>query len=149
MSPRIIQLPMSGGDRRHYARELARVERLHADLVRQLAGALATAHRLACEEWNARQFIGGEAEPSPTIAEARSGGCELLEVRCQRCGHADRIDLAEIIWPSTNPIHTLKKALACRPCKVSGATSRPDLVALVARHPPEFEPPAAAQLAGR
>jgi hypothetical protein len=28
-----------------------------------------------------RQFIGGPAEPSPRIADAIAGGCELLEVR--------------------------------------------------------------------
>ena len=60
---------------------MQRVERLHADLVKRTADAFAvadahldTAHRLACEEWNARQFIGGDAAPSPTIADAIHGG---------------------------------------------------------------------------
>ena len=93
MSPRVIKLPLSGGDRKHFTRELQRVERLHADLVKQTAAAfmvadahLATAYRLSCDEWNARQFIGGDAAPSPTIANAIHGGCVLMEVRCKKCG---------------------------------------------------------------
>jgi hypothetical protein len=39
-----------------------------------------------------RQFIGGPAEPSPSITDAIASGCELLEVR-QRCSHESLIDL--------------------------------------------------------
>jgi hypothetical protein len=151
MSPRVIQLPMSGRDRRHYVRELARVEQLHAQLVRQVADAFAAAdaqlrvaHFRCCEEWNARQFLGGPIEPSPTIADAIHGGVEMLEVRCRRCGHSDLVDLALLIWPRDNPIHTLERALGCRPCKATGQPkTRPELVALRTRHPIEPEPPAA------
>jgi hypothetical protein len=79
MSPRVIQMPLSGGDRKHYARELRRVESLHAALVKKVEAAheaaeehLWLAHRLECEEWNARLFLGGEDAPSPTILAARS-----------------------------------------------------------------------------
>ena len=37
MSPRVSKLPLPGGDRKHFCRELQRVERLHADLVKQTA----------------------------------------------------------------------------------------------------------------
>jgi hypothetical protein len=76
MSPRVIQMPLSGSDRKHYARKLRRVESLHAELVKKLEAAqsaaeefLRLAHRLQCEEWNARQFLGGDEAPSPAIAD--------------------------------------------------------------------------------
>jgi hypothetical protein len=65
MSPRVIHIPLSGRDRKHYVRELKRVEQLQRELARKAEGAyaaaaehLAMAHRYACEEWNARQFLG-------------------------------------------------------------------------------------------
>ena len=71
MSPRVIQLPMSGRD----VKELHKAEQAHASLVRRIREAyriadehLRLAHQLACEEWNTRRFIGGDA--SPTIADA-------------------------------------------------------------------------------
>jgi hypothetical protein len=154
--PRVIQLPMSGRDRRHYTRELARVEHLHSTLVRQTEDAfraaddqLRRAHFLSCEEWNARQFIGGPAEPSPTIAAAIHAGIEMLEVRCKRCGHSDLVDLTLVVWPRGNQVHTLERALGCRSCKTEGRPkSRPDLVALRTRSPIEPEP-AAGRLARR
>jgi len=122
--------------------------------VRQVADAhaaadaqLRQAHFLSCEEWNARQFIGGDAAPSPTIADAIHGGVEMLEVRCRRCGHTD---LVLVIWPRDRQVHTLERALGCRPCRASGGLrTRPELVALRSRHPIEPEPPAAAARAGR
>ena len=80
MSPRIIQLPLSGRDRRHYVRELRAAEEAHRDLPAKVEEAYRAAHALAC---HVRQFIGGPAEPSPRIADAIAGGCELLEVAIQ------------------------------------------------------------------
>jgi hypothetical protein len=79
MSPRIIHLPLSGRDRRHYVRELRLAEQAHRELPSRVEEAYRAAHRLACQEWSVRQFIGGPAEPSPRIADAIAGGCELLE----------------------------------------------------------------------
>src|SRR6267142_4498760 len=87
MSPRIIQLPLSGRDRRHYVRELRAAEQAHRDLPAKVEEAYRAAHALACHEWSVRQFIGGPVEPSPRIVDAIAGGCELLEVRCRRCSH--------------------------------------------------------------
>jgi len=56
----------------------------HRALPGRVDEAYRAAHRLACEEWSVRQFIGGPAEPSPRIVDAIAGGCELLEVRCRR-----------------------------------------------------------------
>src|SRR6266576_2331996 len=89
MSPRIIHLPLSGRDRRHYVRELRAAEQAHRGL----------------------------PEPSPRIADAIAGGCELLEVRCRRCSHESLIDLTEVVWPRENPVHTLAKVLRCQACK--------------------------------
>src|SRR5712671_1657568 len=107
MSPRIIQLPLSGRDRRHYVRELRAAEQAHRDLPARVEEAYRAAHALACHEWSVRQFIGGPAEPSPKIAEAIAAGCELLEVRCRRCGHGSLVDLTEVVWPREKPVHTL------------------------------------------
>lgn len=142
MSPRIIQLPMSGRDRRHYVRELRLAEQAHARLPGRVAEAYAAAHRLACEEWNVRQFIGGEAAPSPSIADAITAGCELLEVRCKRCGHESLVDLTLVIWPRERGVHTLAKALRCQACRDERSKARPDLVALRPRHVPDPAAPA-------
>jgi hypothetical protein len=91
MSPRIIHLPLSGRDRRHYVRELRAAEQAHRELPGRVEEAYRTAHRLACHEWSVRQFIGGPAEPSPRIADAIAGGCELLEVAIQSSTIARRL----------------------------------------------------------
>jgi DNA-binding transcriptional regulator YdaS (Cro superfamily) len=147
MSPRIIQLPMSGRDRRHFVRELRLAEQAHASLPGRVAEAYAAAHRLACEEWNVRQFIGGDAAPSPTIAEAIAAGRELLEVRCRRCGHESLVDLTEVIWPRERGVHTLSKALRCQACRDERNKARPDLVALRPRDVPDPAAPARRQRA--
>ncbi|WP_051396874.1 hypothetical protein [Bradyrhizobium elkanii] len=136
-------MPLSGGDRKHYARELARIERLHADLEKRMAAAYEVAHRLACEEWNARQFIGGNADPSPAIAAAVQARYTLLEVKCGTCGRSERVYLPDLVWPSDKPIHTLAKVLFCRPCRAAtGATRRPNLVALCMPSEPTPSPAA-------
>jgi hypothetical protein len=73
--------PLCGRDRRHYVCELRAAEQVHRDLPAKVEEAYRAAHRLACHEWSVRQFIGGPAEPSPRIADATAGGCELLEVQ--------------------------------------------------------------------
>ena len=123
MSPRIIQLPLSGRDRRHYMRELRAAEQAHRDLPAKVEEAYRAAHAVACHELSVRQFIGGPAEPSPRIVDAIAGGCELLEVRCRRCSHESLIDLTEVVWPREKPIHTLAKVLRCQACKDERAGS--------------------------
>lgn len=152
MSPRVIQLPMSGRDRRHYVRELRSAEQAHARITVQLAELTRVADHhlralraLACQEWNVRQFIGGDGAPSPSIAEAIHGGCELLEVRCKRCGHHSLVDLAQVIWPRQNQIHTLANVLRCQRCKDDRKRPAPDLVALRPRETPDPAAPAVAK----
>jgi hypothetical protein len=139
MSPRIIHMPLSGGDRKHYVRELRRVEQLQRELARKAEGAyaaaaehLAMAHRYASEEWNARQFIGGDADPSPQIQHTINAGCTLLEVQCGQCRDTRRINLRDVIWPRDKPVHTLRRALYCQPCfGVTRRKFRPNLIALI------------------
>jgi hypothetical protein len=145
MSSRIIQFPLSGRDRRHYVRELRAAEQAHRALPGRVEEAYRAAHRLACEEWSVRQFIGGPAEPSPRIVDAIAGGCELLEVRCRRCSHESLIDLTEVVWPREKPVHTLANVLRCQACKDERKKPQPDLVALRPRHP-EGDPPVAPSL---
>jgi hypothetical protein len=75
MSPRIIQLPLSGRDRRHYVRELRAAEQVHRDLPAKVEEAYRAAHALACHEWSVRQFIGGPAE---AVAQDRRYYCWRL-----------------------------------------------------------------------
>jgi hypothetical protein len=124
---------MSGRDRRHYVAELRKAESAHAVLVTRTQAAFLEAHDLACQEWNTRQFIGGDAGPSPVIEAAILCGRELLEVRCKRCGHESMVDLTEVIWPRENQVHTLAPALRCQRCKDDRRKVQPDLVA-VFRH---------------
>lgn len=71
MSPRVIQIPMSGRDRRHYVQQLKMAEKEHALLAKRVPEAQLVADeyqmmadRLVCQEWSVRQFIGGDLEPS-------------------------------------------------------------------------------------
>jgi hypothetical protein len=154
---RIIHVPLSGRDRKHFARELHKAEQTY-DLKRREAdaahtaadSALRQAHRLDCEAWSALQFIGGSEAPSPSIGAAIHGGCELLEVECRHCNHADFVDLAEVTWPRSQPVHTLRKALYRRPClQTVGKKRRPALVGLRVRPEPEPAAPAQRKRGGR
>lgn len=134
MSPRVIQMPMSGGDRKHYVRELKWAQAEHVRVLDRAMDAYVVAHRLACEEWTIRQFIGGPADPSPTIGMALDAGWTMLKVECRACGHSCGVNLRDVIWPRKNEIHTLTKALRCAGCGVK----RPNLVGL---YDPTPEPP--------
>ncbi len=137
-------MPLSGGDRKFYARELAKAERRHAELVSQVSVAYGAAHRLACEEWNVRMFLGGPPEPSPSIQAAIDAGRVELEVRYPACGHRERVFLPDLVWSRERPIHTLADVLFCRPCHAnSKAKRRPELVALYEAAPPPATPAAA------
>lgn len=149
MSPRVIQLPLSGGDRKAYARQLRRVEYLHTELVKEIEAAHAAAdsyRRLAfrkeCEEWNARLFLGGDIDPSPRICDALTAHASLLEVKCGGCRQTRQINLQDVIWPRKNPVHTLRTKLFCEPCKATtGRKVRPALIGLFDPNP-QVEPPA-------
>ena len=72
MSPRIIQIPLSGGDRKAQAKGIRYAHGLHESyfkesvLIRSAAEAkIREADRLECETWNAIMWAGGPAMPSP------------------------------------------------------------------------------------
>ncbi|WP_051310737.1 hypothetical protein [Bradyrhizobium sp. Cp5.3] len=135
---RIITPPLSGRDRKHYARELHKAEVAYEHEMREAAEAheaadrmLAKAHALDCIAWTTRQFIGGDEDPSPTIADAIHGRYSLLEVRCRHCRHTEIIDLTLVVWPRERPVHTIRRALYCGPCqRTAGRKHRPELIGL-------------------
>ena len=149
---RILHIPLSGRDRRHYAAELRKAETSYRDLLREAEAAhdaadraLAEAHRLDCELWTTRLFLGGPDHPSPSIADSLHGGHELLEVQCRHCNHTQTVDLALVIWPRERPVHMIRRALYCAKCeKGHGKKRRPDLISLRMRNEPEPTSPAAA-----
>jgi hypothetical protein len=76
-SPRIIHIPLSGGDRKTQAKGIRYAHGIHANhyrqsvLIRSAAEAkLREADRLECEAWNAIMWAGGPAMPSPGEPQA-------------------------------------------------------------------------------
>jgi hypothetical protein len=72
MSPRIIHIPLSGGDRKAQAKGIRYARGIHQSvhresvLIRSAAEAkLREADRLECEAWNAIMWAGGPAMPLP------------------------------------------------------------------------------------
>ena len=131
---------MSGRDRRRYVQQLKAAEKAHASLAKRAPEAqlVADEHqlmadRLACQEWSVRQFIGGDADPSPSIETAIRCGYVLLDIHCSHCTHAATIDLSEVIWPNRKSVHTMRYALACKRCSSHDRKSRPNLVGLRSR----------------
>ena len=145
MSSRLIQLPLSGRDRRHYVAELRKAEEAYKRGIQEAEAAhavadraLARAYALDCDAWTALQFIGGDEAPSPVIAHCIHGGRELLEVQCRQCNQTQMIDLTPSIWPRDNQVHTLRRVLYCKRCeKEYGKKRRPDLVGLRQRPGPD------------
>ena len=149
---RVLHIPLSGRDRRHYAAELRKAENEYRRLTKEVAAAhdaadraLAEAHRLDHALWSARLFLAGPDQPSPRIADPLHGGYPLLEVQCRHCNHAQTVDLAEVIWPRERPVHTIRKALYCAKCeKGHGKKRRPGLIGLRLRNESDPSSPAAA-----
>jgi hypothetical protein len=104
MAPKHHPTPLSGGDRKALAKELAKSRGMtgilanRAEEKRRLGEALIReADNLACQSWNERMWSdGGPAQPSPTIGEAIDGGFPWLEVQCSRCKVMSSVDLAVI-----------------------------------------------------
>lgn len=130
MSPRIVQLPLSGGDRKAQAKGIRYAHGIHAShfresvLIRSAAEAkIREADRLECEAWNAIMWAGGPAMPSPgepqaepTIGKAINGGFDLLEARCNRCNRVSLVPLRALKQPAATPVWRLESALYCEPC---------------------------------
>jgi hypothetical protein len=113
MSPRIIHIPLSGGDRKAQSKGIRYAQGIHAGhyresvLIRSAAEAkIREADRLECEAWNAIMWAGGPAMPSPgdpqaepAIAKAINGGFDLLEAKCNRCDRVSLVPLRALRHP--------------------------------------------------
>lgn len=130
--------PMSGGDRKHYARELHKAEVSFAHLLEDAAtahaaadAARAKAYALDCLAWNTGLFIGEVDQQSPTIKAAIAGGFPLLEVRCDHCKHTEFVDLSLVVQPRERQVSLMRNYLYCSPCqRTLGKKRRPDLIGL-------------------
>lgn len=133
--------PLSGGDRKHFAKEIHKAEVEFARLVEDAAKAhaqadaiRARAYALDCMAWNAAVFIGEVGHPSPTIATAIAGGFALLEVRCRTCKHSEVIDLAVLAETrdcKDCAVALTQSFLCCGPCfRTTRRKRRPDLIGL-------------------
>jgi len=95
---------------------------------REAAEKIREADAATCESWNFRMIgYGGPAQPSPTIAEALSGGFRFLEVKCRRCATHSLIDLSvvkEIRRKPEAPIWKLEASLRCRHCTEAAPNRR-------------------------
>lgn len=129
---------MSGGDRKHFAREIHKAEVTFANLLGQASAAHAAAdaaraeaYALDCAAWNTALFIGELDHASPTIAAAIAGGFSLLEVRCEHCKHTEMIDLTLVVQPRDRQVALMRNFLYCSPCqRTLGKKRRPNLVGL-------------------
>ena len=155
MSPRIIQIPLSGGDRKAQAKSLRQAHGLHdsyfaqSQLIRGAAAEkLREADRLECEAWNAIMWAGGPAMPAPgepqanpTLAMALNAGFDLLEAKCNRCRRISLVALRALDRPPATPIWKLEAALYCEPCseKRKWGRQRAHILRLT-RAAPDFEP---------
>jgi hypothetical protein len=138
MSPRIIHIPLSGGDRKAQAKSIRYAHGIHAShyrqsvLIRSAAEAkIREADRLECEAWNAIMWAGGPAMPSPgepqaepTIGKAINGGYDLLEAKCNRCDRVSLVPLRSLKHPPEAPVWKLEAALYCEPCSEGKHYSR-------------------------
>jgi hypothetical protein len=138
MSPRIIHIPLSGGDRKAQAKGIRYAHGLHNSqyreslLIRSAAEAkIREADRLECEAWNAIMWAGGPAMPSPgdpqaepTAGKAINGGFDLLEAKCNRCDRVSLVALRSLRHPPETPVWKLEAALFCEPCSAGCDYSR-------------------------
>jgi hypothetical protein len=138
MSPRIIHIPLSGGDRKAQAKGIRRPHGIHAShyrqsvLIRSAAEAkIREADRLKCEAWNAIVWTGGPAMPSPgesqaepTIGKAINGGYDLLEAKCNQCDRVSLVPLRSLKHPQETPVWKLEAALYREPSSAGRHYSR-------------------------
>jgi hypothetical protein len=85
MSPRIIHIPLSGGDRKAQAKGIRQAHGLHNNyyresvLIRSAAEAkIREADRLECEAWNAIMWAGGPAMSSASACAAAWASSQTL-----------------------------------------------------------------------
>lgn len=135
MSPRIIHIPLSGGDRKAQAKGIRHAHGLHSTLfkesvlIRSAAEAkIRDADRLECEAWNAIMWAGGTSMSSPgdpeqTIGKAINGGYDLLEAKCNRCDRVSLVPLRALRQQPDTPVWKLEAALYVSRAAPAGTTA--------------------------
>lgn len=152
MSPRVIQIPLSGGDRKNLARNLSQARSTYDTKMRQAQEAQRIADlklheaRLArCEAWNAAMFMGGPSQPSPTIEDALAVGCDELEVKCNRCDRYQRLKIRNIKRIPSTFLWQLEPSLGCEPCRAETRYKPKAIITGLLMSDPPPEPPASRQ----
>lgn len=152
MSPRIIHMPLSGGDRKAQAKAMRDARSIAREYFRQSIVArsigeakIREADRLFCDAWTNVTFWGGPTRNSPTIAQAINGERPMLWVKCRRCGREPDVDLRTIRRKPDTPVHLLEAALFCEPC--SAGRKFPQRANLIGLRPEPNDPNASLQRA--
>lgn len=121
--PRVIHIPLSGGDRKAQAKQIRWAHGLHNQLMKQSAAARREAElktreadALECQAWNTIMDCGGPAVPSPTIEQALNAGYDFVIAGCNSCNRTNKADLKRVRRPPGTFLHTLEPSLFCEPC---------------------------------
>lgn len=131
--PRIIHIPLSGGDRKAQAKGIPHAHGIHESHYRQSVLIRSAAERRLGRPtgWNAIMWAGGPAMPSsgepqaePTIGKAINGGYDLLEAKCNRWDRVSLVALRSLKHPPETPVWKLEAALYCEPCSEGRHYSR-------------------------
>lgn len=141
MAPKHYPTPLSGGDRKALAKELAKSRAMTTILAQRSAEKRAAgealireADKLACESWNETMWSdGGPVDPSPTVDQAINGGFPFLEIECSRCKAKRDVDLAALRRVGTTCVHDLASRLVCQKCKRAGKRPPATLLQLTPR----------------
>lgn len=149
MAPKDHDMPLSGGDRKAFAKELSKSRAMtrifaerSAEKRREGEALIREADNLACQSWNERMWSdGGPIDPSPTVDQAINGGYPWLEIACSRCKAKRDVDLAALPHVSTTCVHDLASRLVCQKCKGTGKRPAATLLQLMprSRHQPPAE----------
>lgn len=138
MAPKHHVPPLSGGDRKAYAKELTKARAMTIVLAARSRekraegeALIREADNLACQSWNEKMWSdGGPDMPSPTVDQAINGGFLFLEIECSRCKTKRSVDLATVRLVSTTCVHDLASRLICKKCKGVGTRPRAKLLQL-------------------
>jgi hypothetical protein len=149
MSPKHHHMPLSGGDRKAFTKELSKSRAMtrifaerSAEKRREGEALIREADNLSCQSWNERQWSdGGPVDPSPTVDQAINGGFPWLEIECSRCKAKRDVDLAALPHVSTTCVQDLAGRLVCQKCQKAGKRPVATLLQLTPRqrHTPTNE----------
>src|ERR1700744_662105 len=141
MAPKDHEMPLSGGDRKAFAKEIAKSRAMahifaerSAEKRREGEALIRKADNLLCQSWNEKCWSdGGPIDPSPTVDQAINGGYPWLEIACSRCKAKRDVDLAALRHVMTTRVHDLATRLVCQKCKGVGKRPAATLLQLMPR----------------